>query len=115
MVAPPATDFRGPYARHVAAYEFEGEVYLWRGDQASGTFVDLPQDLSDEVEDARVVAPGGFGALRVEVTIGRTTWRTSLFPSKERATFVLPVKKAVMRAEGLEHGDRVRVGFSLVG
>lgn len=102
------------YARPVTTYEFEGEPYPWRTDRVSWTFVDLPQELSDEVEDARASAPSRFGAVRVEVVLGGTTWRTSLFPSKERGTFVLPVKKAVMRAEGVEHGDRVSVRFSLV-
>ncbi len=95
-------------------YTFEGELYAWRTDRVSWTFVDLPEDLSDEVEDARTAAPSGFGAVRVEVVVGGTTWRTSLFPSKDRGTFVLPVKKAVMKAEGVEHGDRISVGFSLV-
>jgi hypothetical protein len=43
----------------------------------------------------------------VEVTVGSTTWRTSLFPDTKRATYLLPVKKAVRTAEGLADGTRV--------
>ena len=39
--------------------------------------------------------------MRVEVTLGTSTWRTSVFPDKARG-YVLPVKSAVRRREGLD-------------
>ena len=51
----------------------------------------------------------GFGSVPVEATIGRTHWRTSLFPSKSAGGFMLPLKAAVRRAEGFGEGDSVRV------
>jgi len=39
-------------------------------------------------------------------------WRTSVFPASE--CFVLPVKKAVRKAEGIEVGDLVTVTLDLV-
>lgn len=51
---------------------------------------------------------GGFGSLKVTARIGDTAFRTSLFPSKERG-WLLPVKAAVRRAEGIDEGDRVAV------
>ena len=47
--------------------------------------------------------------MRVEVGIGATTWRTSVFPDSGRGCYVLPVKKAVRRAEDVEVGDEVAV------
>lgn len=52
--------------------------------------------------------------MKVGVTAGRTTWRTSVLPSKEAATFVLPVKRAVLKAEGLSVGDSVRFVLTTV-
>ena len=54
----------------------------------------------------------GFGSYRVEVTVGATVWRTSVFPASE--CFVLPVKKAVRRAEDLEVGDTVAVRLDVL-
>ena len=51
----------------------------------------------------------GFGSIRVEVTLGGSTWRTSIFPDSKAGCYVLPVKKAVRTAEGVEIGDRVDV------
>jgi hypothetical protein len=84
---------------------------LWASDSvASWAFVTLPCDVDEEVR-LRSGPPTAFGSVRVEVTVGGSTWRTSVFPDKARG-YVLPVKTAVRRAEGLEVGDDV--GVSLV-
>jgi hypothetical protein len=87
-------------------YTFEAEIWLHQG--GAWHFVSLPQDLADEIE-AHVANPGSFGAVRVEVTLGATTWRTSIFPSTGHGTYVLPVKRAIRTAAGVGVGDRVRV------
>lgn len=89
----------------MADYAFDATLYRWEARTDSWVFANLPEDIADEIEDAAPEPRRGFGAVRVEVTIGSTAWRTSIFPSKAAATFVLPVKRAVLRAEGLAEGD----------
>lgn len=48
----------------------------------------------------------GFGSLRVEVTIGDTTWRTSIFYDRTVSSYLLPVNAAVRKAAGLTDGDQ---------
>lgn len=48
----------------------------------------------------------GFGSLKVTVTIGDSRWQTSVFPSRNEG-WMLPVKAAVRKAEGLGEGDVV--------
>jgi len=93
---------------------FAGELYLWGSRADSWVFVDLPQDLADEIEDLQVGPRRGFGAVKVEVTLGTSRWRTSIFPSKASATYVLPVKRSILRAETLAPGDKVSVELELV-
>ncbi|MBA3055352.1 MAG: DUF1905 domain-containing protein [Sphingomonadales bacterium] len=50
----------------------------------------------------------GWGSLRVTVTAGDTRWQTSVFPQKGEG-WLLPVKAAVRKAEGLAEGDEVAV------
>lgn len=93
-------------------WEFAAELWRWKA-QESWFFVSLPFDVADEIES--VAGPGkGFGSVRVEVSIGPVTWRTSVFPSAEEKTYVLPVKKAVRVANGVGEGDSCRVLLSLV-
>lgn len=54
----------------------------------------------------------GFGSVKVTVTLGRSTWQTSLFPNKDGSWF-LPIKKPVRVAEGIADGDEVEVGLEL--
>ena len=91
-------------------YEFTATLFRWEGD-AAWHFVALPEDVTDEIDERHGHAAAGFGSLPVEVTVGTTTWRTSVFPDTKRKTFVLPVKKAVRAKEGLEDG--VAAGFRL--
>lgn len=50
----------------------------------------------------------GFGSVRVTVQIGETCWQTSAFPSTEHG-WMVPVKAAVRKAEGLAAGEPVEV------
>lgn len=49
---------------------------------------------------------GGFGSLKVTARIGGSTFKTSVFPSKSQG-WLLPVKAAVRKAEGVGEGDVV--------
>ena len=51
----------------------------------------------------------GWGSIKVRATVGDTSWETSIFPAKEMGGWLLPVKAAVRKAEGLVAGDMVRV------
>lgn len=55
----------------------------------------------------------GWGAIKVTATIGATRWQTSIFPEKGKGGWLLPVKAAVRKAEGLVAGDDVDVSVEL--
>jgi hypothetical protein len=93
------------------AWTFDAELWVSQS-VGSWVFLTLPDEVSDDV---RLLSgpPTGFGSVRVEVSVGDQTWRTSVFPERS-GSYVLPVKAAVRRAEGLEPGDRVKVTLGLV-
>lgn len=99
----------------MSTHHFTARLYLWQARTDSWVFADLPEDAADEIEDVAPLPRRGFGAVRVEATLGATTWRTSVFPSKEQGTLVLPVKRAVLRAEGVGEGDEVQLTVTTVG
>jgi hypothetical protein len=99
----------------VSAWDFEAPVWLWRSEGAtSWHFITLPFDTTDAIDDITSDATRGFGSVRVKATIGRTTWATSIFPSKEQMSFILPVKAAVRKAESLAAGSAAQVRLELV-
>ena len=96
-----------------ARYRFTASLWPWK-DDGSWWFVTLPDDVSDDIEERHGSSAGGFGAVKVEVTVGATTWRTSLFPSMEQRAYVLPMKKAVRVAESLAEGESFQVSLVCV-
>lgn len=96
-----------------ATYSFTGEVYEYPGTGA-WHFVNLPEAAADEIEDLTRDTRRGFGSVRVEVTIGKTTWQTSIFPDTKAGTYLLPVKKPVRRAEGLADGSKAKIKLRLI-
>lgn len=98
-------------------YQFTSELWLHQGpdgDTAAWYFVTLPHDVSDDIEARTADTRRGFGSVRVRVTVGDTTWATSVFPDTKREAYVLPVKKAVRKAEGLDDGSDVAARLTLV-
>ena len=106
----------GPMDDGGAGWSCEFEAELWEWDSSpqgtSWVFATVPPDETEEIR-LRGGPPRGFGSVRVEVTVGGSTWRTSVFPDKERG-YVLPVKKAVRRAESLDVGDPARLRLELI-
>ena len=95
-------------------YRFRSELWRYSG-ESPWHFVTLPFDHADEIEEIATESKRGFGSVRVEVTIGGSTWRTSLFPDSKVKSYVLPIKKPVRIAERLEPGRPVDVVIELLG
>lgn len=94
-------------------HRFTAELWPYQG-EAAWWFVTLPVELGDTLREQTEGQRRGFGSVRVQVTVGSTTWSTSVFPDSKRGTYLLPVKKAVRVREGLEDGDPVAVVLDVV-
>ena len=92
---------------------FREPLWLWK-DSATWHFITVPEEPSAAIKSFAPDAKRGFGSVRVRVKIGQTCWQTSVFPSKASGGYVLPIKKAVRRAEGLSVGDAVEVTLELL-
>ena len=90
--------------------EFSGEIIHWRG-PAPFHFVTVPDEQSAAIEAVSSMVTYGWGAIPVRARIGRTDFKTSLFPRGE--LYLVPIKDAVRRAEGLTLGDNVSVQLRL--
>jgi hypothetical protein len=89
-------------------FEFESELFEWQARVEKWVFAALPDDVSHEIRD--VPRPrAGFDSVKVVVTLGGSRWRTSIFPQSAEGVYVVPVKRSVRDAEGVDTGDRVRI------
>ncbi|MDQ1122552.1 DUF1905 domain-containing protein [Microbacterium trichothecenolyticum] len=89
---------------------FEGEVFRWEARTDSDWyFVALPPVLSADIRETQTYRRG-FGGVRVEASIGGSTWRTSIFP-QAGGSYVLPLKRAVRDAEGIDADAVIEVAL----
>ncbi|MFE9690215.1 DUF1905 domain-containing protein [Micromonospora sp. NPDC005806] len=90
--------------------EFTGEMWFWRG-PAPWHFVTVPDEQCGALEAASGLVTYGWGMIPVTARIGDTGWQTSLWPKDGR--YIVPVKAAVRKAEGLDVGDPVTVRLTV--
>ena len=90
--------------------EVTGEIWFWKG-PAPHHFVTVPDEESVELEATAAFVSYGWGMIPVAVQIGETRWTTSLWPKD--GGYVVPLKAAVRKAEGLEVGDTVSVRLTV--
>ena len=90
--------------------EFTGDVWFWRG-PAPHHFVWVPEDDAAAIEDVAAAVTYGWGMVPVTVHLGATTWTTSLWPKD--GGYIVPLKLAVRRAEGVDVGDTVTVRLGI--
>ncbi len=94
-------------------YTVTGTIWLYPGESASWHFFTIPKKESSEIRELFKGFSKGWGSLPVEVTIGKTIWKTSIFPDSKSGTYFLPIKAQVRKKEEVYEGDRCVVSFVL--
>ncbi|MGW9134574.1 DUF1905 domain-containing protein [Streptomyces sp. NPDC055681] len=89
---------------------FTGRVIEWRG-PSPFYFATVPEEQSADIREVAVMATYGWGVIPVEARIGEMTFTTSLFP--KNGGYLLPLRKAVRKPQGLSAGDDVAVEMTV--
>ncbi len=98
------------------SFTFVGKCWLWQSTGTAWHFITLPEVKSEEIKffnENMHEKRRGWGAVRVQVTIGATTWETSIFPSSELKAYILPVKADVRKKENIAVGSEVKVKLTI--
>ncbi len=91
-------------------FEFSAQVWEWRG-PAPYYFVSVPEDGCAAIDDAKALVTYGWGMIPATITLGATTWTTSLWPKDD--AYVVPLKLAVRRAECVEVDHTVSIRLEI--
>ncbi|MAW91207.1 MAG: hypothetical protein CL575_04145 [Altererythrobacter sp.] len=92
----------------------------WQGDRGTYHLVTLTGEIAEAISmhgrlhRLEFGARRGFGSVKVVARIGRTEWKSSVFPQRGKAEWILLVSKKVTRAEDLSEGDSVAMGIELL-
>ena len=91
-------------------WAFEAEVFQWRG-PAPYFFVETPGEVDAFLHASAPELTYGWGVIPATVRIGQTQVTTSLIPRQD--VYLVPLKLALRRHEGIDDGDMVRVHLSV--
>ena len=94
-------------------FKFRGEVWLYPG-TTGWHFISLPVEKSAEIKGRDILMRRAFGAVKVAIAIGKTSWRTSIFPDKKSGQYLLPLKADVRRKERIAAGELVTVVVEII-
>ena len=97
----------------IGPFPFSATLWRYSGEKASWYFITLPVETAEDIRACTAGERRGWGSIPVIVTIGKSSWSTSLFPHKEGPTFLLPIKAEVRKKEGLEEGKSLQASVAL--
>ncbi|MFG2631741.1 DUF1905 domain-containing protein [Streptomyces sp. NPDC048473] len=89
---------------------FTGRVIEWRG-PSPFYFATVPEEQAADIREVAVLATYGWGVVPVEARIGEIAFTTSLFPKS--GGYLLPLRNAVRKPQGLSAGDDVTVNMTV--
>jgi hypothetical protein len=93
-------------------YNMTSKILVYPG-MGGWRFLLLPKKQGKEIKDKFGMRSKGWGSLPVSVTIGKTTWNTSIFPDKKFSSYLLPLKAKVRKAENIFDDSTVKFEIKL--
>lgn len=93
-------------------FTIQSKIFLYPG-MAGWHFAFVPQEPSEEIKKLFGTPKRGWGSIPVVVQIGKTTWKTSIFPDKQSGGYVLPLKSEVRKSEQLFSGEIISFSLSI--
>ncbi|NJN53356.1 MAG: DUF1905 domain-containing protein [Anaerolineae bacterium] len=91
--------------------EISGKIWFWKG-PSPFYFVTVPPEQSDYLKTLAAAVTYGWGMIPVHAHIGKTTWKTSLFPKD--GGYIVPLKDSVRKAERLSEGDTITILLKVI-
>lgn len=86
-------------------FQIKGKVWVYPGDV--WRFVSLPKDQSAEIKELFGFPRRGFGSIKVEVELGESVWKTSIFPQSSTGCYMLPLKASVRQKEKINDDSEI--------
>lgn len=94
-------------------YKFQAKLWLYPGESANWHFLTVPKELAVMIKKKYAGLAKGFGSLPVNVVIGESKWKTSIFPDSKAGTYFLPIKAKIRKQEDLYVDDEVKVSLTI--
>jgi hypothetical protein len=95
-----------------SVFPFRSKVWKYPG-MAGWRFLTLSKTTSATIRKQYRQQARGWGSLPVLVSIGTVEWKTSIFPDKKSACYLLPLKSAIRKKVTMKDDQIVRGQVSI--
>lgn len=92
-------------------FNMSGKVWIYPG-VGGWHFIYVEKEMAAKIK--KVARTYGAGFVKVEATLGKTSWTTALFPSNKSETYLLSIKSAIRKKEDVWDGDDIKVKIKLI-
>ena len=94
-------------------YTMREKVWIYPG-AVGWHFVSTGKKESQAIKEKYGKYHRGFGSLPVMVTIGKTSWMTSIFPESISGTYLLPLKAKIREKEEILADDIITFSIKIM-
>lgn len=98
-------------------YTFSDTIKQWLGSKSTWHYIRLPAAMSDEIHTLsqyHQTRRRGWGAVKVEASVGNQQWQTSIFPAFEGKRYALFLKAEVRKQLGVTVGSEITVTLKIL-
>lgn len=93
-------------------YKIKAKIFKWTG-KGAWFFVRIEKETAENIKDNFGMYAAGWGSLPVNVMVGNSTWKTSIFPDKKE-TYLLPIKSQIRKAENIKEGNELNIKLEVI-
>jgi Domain of unknown function (DUF1905) len=94
-------------------YTIKNPIWLWQG-KGAWHFVTIDKETGAEIKAMFGYLKAGWGSLPVQLILGDSVWKTSIFPDSTGGGYLIPIKKAILKAQELNIGDEVEIELEVM-
>ena len=96
-------------------YKIKGQI--WCGgysDVSPWHFVSVPQKETERIKKDFGKLSRGWRSLPIMVTVGKTSWKTSIFLDNRTDSYLLPLKAQVRKKEAIFEREYINFSFKIL-
>ncbi|HSR89257.1 MAG TPA: DUF1905 domain-containing protein [Candidatus Udaeobacter sp.] len=93
-------------------YKIKAVVWIYPG-PGGWHFISIPKKISEEIKNNFAKLKKGWGSLPVTITVGKTTWQTSIFPDTKMGVYLLPFKAEARKKERIIKGIEIKINLEI--
>jgi hypothetical protein len=93
-------------------FKIKSKLFKWSG-EAAWYFIKIDEKTTEDIKNNFGMMARGWGSLPVNVKLGSSEWKTSIFPDR-KTNYLLPIKSKVRKAEKINDGDLVSLTMEII-